>query len=659
MSFKMPCAERMRSALAAVLCLHRLASAVPTAVNSGVSGAGTPLFQYETVQLRAEDVSRLGGQHAPLLEFEHEGNPTPVLDAGECRAFPGTDSWPTQSAWDALNSTLGGALIPTVPAAAPCYRDWGNYDAEKCAAVVANWTNPYFHEADPTSIMWPLWQGRTCMPTLNGSSSGPAEGGCTLGGYPAYAVNVSTVAQVQLAVNFARNANVRLVVKNTGHCFLGKSSGAGALAVWMHHLRDVEFLPEYASGLGGYEGPAFKVGAGVTVREIYRAADRNGVTVSGGICESVGFTGGYLQGGGHTPMSGMYGMAADHVMALEVVTADGRFVTASPASNPDLFWALRGGGGGTYGVVTSAVVRAHPRVPVVTSWFNLSTYSPSTGAVEAAPDAFWAGVRAFFARFVEWTDAGTYSYFWMYNEGGGRLRLEVVPFWAPNHTLESFDALTASFFAHVRDDLRLPGFEPRTRAFDAFYPAYHDSWGNETVGRLHLPASRLFPRSGFEDPARFDTIVAALRTHAEEGTGRVWGGYHQAPRNRSGVDNGVSSAWRNAVAFLIASLPLPEGASPAAVGAANRRLLDVIMRRWRGAAPASEGGGSYMNEGTPVEPDWQVSYYGEQYPRLLEVKRRWDPSGVFYATTGVGSEGWEVRDGEQGTQTQNGRLCRA
>lgn len=130
--------------------------------------------------------------------------------------------------------------------------------------------------------MWPLWQGRTCMPTLNGSNSSS----CTLGGYPAYAVNVSTVAQVQLAVNFARNANVRLVVKNTGHCYLGKSSGAGALAVWMHRLKDIEFLPEYSSSGGGYEGPAFKVGAGVTMREIYRAADRNGVTVSGGICEA-------------------------------------------------------------------------------------------------------------------------------------------------------------------------------------------------------------------------------------------------------------------------------------------------------------------------------------------------------------------------------------
>jgi len=78
---------------------------------------------------------------------------------------------------------------------------------------------------DPTSVMWPLYEGRFCMPT-----SDPTQN-CTLGGYPSYAVNVSNVAQIQLTVNFARNANLRLVVKNTGHDFNGKSAGAGALSI--------------------------------------------------------------------------------------------------------------------------------------------------------------------------------------------------------------------------------------------------------------------------------------------------------------------------------------------------------------------------------------------------------------------------------------------
>lgn len=112
--------------------------------------------------------------------------------------------------------------------------------------------------------------------------NGP-EGNCTMGGFPVYSVNASTVAQVQLAVNFARNLNLRLVIKNTGHCYLGKSSGAGALSIWTHNLKDIEYFAAYDGP--GYKGPALKVAAGVTVKEVYDAADKHNGTVLGGICE--------------------------------------------------------------------------------------------------------------------------------------------------------------------------------------------------------------------------------------------------------------------------------------------------------------------------------------------------------------------------------------
>ena len=104
---------------------------------------------------------------------------------------------------------------------------------------------------------------------------------CTIGGSPEYAIKVTNVAQIQLAINFARAANLRLVIKNTGHCYLGKSSGAGALSLWMHNLKEIDFLPNYKGP--GYSGPALKLGAGVSVREVYEAAEKNGVTVLGAI----------------------------------------------------------------------------------------------------------------------------------------------------------------------------------------------------------------------------------------------------------------------------------------------------------------------------------------------------------------------------------------
>lgn len=123
--------------------------------------------------------------------------------------------------------------------------------------------------------MWPLFEGRSCLPTNENVTAD-----CTLGGYSSYSVNVSNVAQIQLAVNFARLANLRLVVKNTGHDFNGKSTGAGALGLWTHNLKDIEFYENYQSS--NYKGPAVKMGAGVQAFEIYEKAQELGLTAVGG-----------------------------------------------------------------------------------------------------------------------------------------------------------------------------------------------------------------------------------------------------------------------------------------------------------------------------------------------------------------------------------------
>lgn len=509
-------------------------------------------------------------------------------------------------------------------------------------------TDNEISEDDPTSTFWPLYQGRTCLPT-----SDPASGNCTLGAFPIYMVNVSSVAQIQLAVNFARNANLRLVIKNTGHDYLGKSSGAGALGIWTHNLKDMTFYPELR--IAGYSGPALKIGAGVTVREMYVKAHEHGVSALGGICESVGYAGGYVAGGGHTPLSGLYGMAADHVMALEVVTADGRFVTASPDQNTDLFWALRGGGGGTYGIVTSVITRVHPKVPVITSEFAFGT------SATVSADVFWEGLRAFFELFIPFTDAGTYSWWTLMTTDGKSFQFSMEPFFAPNHTVASFNALVKPWFDRLAA-LKIP-ITANTTAYDSFYPAYRDTWGsdaglNSGGSTAFVPGNWLLPRENWEDPAKFNATFSAIRSHAS--SGRLLFGYHQAPRNRANVDNAVNPAFRHLLSMLILSSGLPpvDKPTPAQVKQATDDLMNVILPPFRAVAPESAFGGSYGNEANVDQPNWQAAFYGSHYPRLLEIKKKYDPKQLFYAPTAVGSEGWEVQDGEQGTQTQNGRLCR-
>ena len=124
----------------------------------------------------------------------------------------------------------------------------------------------------------------------------------------------------------------------------------------MHHLRSTDIL-KYTSR--HYNGPAMRMGAGVRGFEADTKAHTHGLRVVGGFCPSVGLAGGYTQGGGHGPLGSLHGLGADQVLEWEVVTVDGKHLVTSPAMHADLFWALSGGGGGTYAVVISMTVRAH------------------------------------------------------------------------------------------------------------------------------------------------------------------------------------------------------------------------------------------------------------------------------------------------------------
>ncbi|KAH8838664.1 hypothetical protein MCOR29_005608 [Pyricularia oryzae] len=305
------------------------------AIFAETEAAGAPLQSSEIRQLTDEVVDRIASDeltadHALYFAFE---DVDAVKAAGHhataaCKVFPGDPGWPVESVWNVFNALLGNALIPEKPRGAPCYdSQWGPRDESECANVITNLTNANFLNADPTANYWPIFQGRTCKAKNDISGSE-----CTIGGYPAYAVNITSVAQIQLAINFARTTSMRLVIENTGHCYLGKSLGAGALSLWMHKMRDVDFLPDYKGP--GYSGPALKLAAGVTVREAYEAAEKYNVTILGAISWSVGYAGGMITGGGQNPLASIYGMAADHVVAFQLVTADGRLRTVSEDESP-------------------------------------------------------------------------------------------------------------------------------------------------------------------------------------------------------------------------------------------------------------------------------------------------------------------------------------
>ncbi|QDS78068.1 hypothetical protein FKW77_003538 [Venturia effusa] len=170
---------------------------------------------------------------------------------------------------------------------------------------------------------------------------------------------------VKVGVEFANQHGLRLVIKNTGHDFMGRNLGYGSLSIWTHYLRGIQFQDAWKPTVGPpptTPQSAVIIGAGTQWMELYSAAYSKNKIVVGGAHFTVGAAGGWALGGGHGPMSNKYGLGADNMLEAEVVTPTGQLLIANANSNPDLYWALRGGGGGTFGVVTKMTYKTHPFV---------------------------------------------------------------------------------------------------------------------------------------------------------------------------------------------------------------------------------------------------------------------------------------------------------
>ncbi|KAJ6195915.1 hypothetical protein J3E72DRAFT_194997, partial [Bipolaris maydis] len=230
-------------------------------------------------------------------------------------------------------------------------------------------------------VMNSWYQNTSCSPFYRLDQS------CTLGNYVSYAIPVSGPDDVVAAINFTQAHNVRLVIKNTGHDFLGKSTGTGGLSLWTHNLQSKEIV-NYTSI--AYTGPAIKVGAGVTGGDALLHASQFGYRLVSGDCPTVGYAEGYSSGGGHSLLNSVHGLAADNVLEWEVVAADGRYLTASSSKNEDLYWALSGGGGGNLAVVLSMTAKIHTDsvIGAATLSFN-TTASPSNASYVSAVNSWW------------------------------------------------------------------------------------------------------------------------------------------------------------------------------------------------------------------------------------------------------------------------------
>lgn len=543
--------------------------------------------------------------------------------------------------WTELQARLGDRFVRVAPPAQACIDDPGS---AACMDALRNLQNPFFCEDDPGAFQTTGW--------LDGfvAEAGP------------YAVAASTAEDVAAAVTFAREHGVRVVVKGTGHDYLGRSSAPDSLLVWTHHMRDITVHDAFS--ITGGDGsqtpvPAITVGAGTRWLEAYVAATENGRYVQGGGCTSVGAAGGFTQGGGFGSFSKRFGTAAGNVLEIEVVTADGDVLVANEARHQDLFWAVRGGGGGTFGIVTKMTFRTH-EMP--------DTFGAAIGTISAHSDAdYHELVRAFVDFFPERLD----------NEHWG----EQVRF-APDNTMEV--ALT---MLDLDDEAARAVWEPFTdwvarhgdvvsgEIFFASLP-FSAMWDvdwwtanvpdfvtrddrpgqppglywwasnqGEVSQYLHAYRSRWLPRSlfaGSSSGTLTDALFDASRHwHFTLHTNKALSGATAAARDRDRRTSINPAAFDAAALLIMASneqnvYPGVPGHEPdEAAGRAIVARIDAAMRPIRDATP---GAGAYVNETDYFEPDWQRSFWGDNYSRLLEIKHRYDPANLFRVHHGVGSD---------------------
>ena len=165
---------------------------------------------------------------------------------------------------------------------------------------------------------------------------------------------------VTAAINFARENDLRLVVKGGGHSYQGTSNAVDSLLVWTRHMHEVTmhdaFVPQGCERKQAAQR-AMSCGSGAIWMQAYDAVStKAGAYVQGGGCTTAGVAG-LVQSGGFGSFSKHYGTCTAGLLEAEVVTADGTIRIANACTNPDLFWAIKGGGGGTFGVVTKVTLR--------------------------------------------------------------------------------------------------------------------------------------------------------------------------------------------------------------------------------------------------------------------------------------------------------------
>lgn len=287
-------------------------------------------------------------------------------------------------------------------------------------------------------------------------------------------------------------------------------------------------------------------------------------------------------------------------------------------------------------------VKTHPELPTVGkihvpfSDMQILTFTKGmTLIVTATGDTFWKAFGAFHTRANTFANKGIYVWF---SAVSGFLRIQ--PFVAPNMTRAEFETIVNPFLDQLRAD-QVP-FTHEIREFPTFYELYDQIWEktHSASGGQTLLGGRIYAQEDITTHG--DEIVAAIKSILD--AGGIYGGHIMNPGHRVRVsDTPTHPVWRNSAAQDIFIHVVKRNPTAAERKEAENIVTNVYGKAIRDASPNSA---SYVNEGDVNEPNWQDTYWGPHYPRLLRLKKKFDPLGVLYAKATPGTEEWVELDGK-------------
>ncbi|KAG8709850.1 hypothetical protein FRC11_005151 [Ceratobasidium sp. 423] len=578
--------------------------------------------------------------------------PQGSTDGGFCLA--GQPCFPSEAVLAQFNASVSGRLHAERPVGVVCYEGDPSFDRAACSDLANNTINSNWRIEHFPAYQFVNWE--VCDPTDNcNATTIVRDRKCAQGRVPSYSVHAETTQDVVEYVRFATKHNLRIVVKNTGHDLLGRSSGKGGFALWTHKMKDMQFnhtfVPEGCSE--GIQEGVVTLGAGVQWGEAYKFADSMDRNVVGGGAASVGSAGGYPLGGGYSLLSPSLGLGLNNMVELELVTADGQLRKVNECSNPDLFWAARGGGGGTWGVTTKISYQTHPKSELyivvldalspnmsnavaretIVRWVKLAPILGDLGVggvsvLSANSLSITALVQSSFVNLTQLKGVLKPFTSWLADQGILRTDLESTTNGTP---IYGSYANWYDFFVRAVATPDTPAGTPGTTASrlaprnyyesnpeglaDILIERSTESTSDTPAGTSGGIASRLIPRHYYEsDPEGLADILIEGSTESSIICGMT-GPLRFAKDHPAAVNStSVTPVWYRSPWHILAA--------------------DAIISRLREYA---KDGGAYFGESDVNEPDAANAYWSINYPALLRAKSKWDPHNAFQVWHGVGS----------------------